>query len=457
MFGRALAFAGVLVLAVGTGSAGAATLSGHVRQGTEETDGTPFGPVLYKAAPGEVNRLTVREVGAGTVYRDPGAIIRVRGNCKSLGLHAARCPASEDTARVELGDGDDTARLRLEFGPTIFGGNGDDLIVGADGYDELHGDRGRDTIRGGGGGDEIHGGGGADRMLGGGGNDTLFDDRRSLPTSGDLFDGGPGSDTADYSRRAAGLNLDLARRPVNNSGEGDRIIRVENLGGGQGPDRIAGTSRRNLLDGGGGDDRISGRGGPDFLQGRKGDDKIFGGPGGDLIRGDEGEDFLQGGTGDDSIHGTDRFSGDGDVDREADVVLCGGGGADDFDGGPLDTLTGCELARPWDGAVAMRTQPQVAGDKATFIANCYPEAGDACGGTISLRSPEGVVFGSGPFALPDSDDLPEGQRTSTFTVTLTAEGQAALKSGTVVVVALRPDEATVYDVVTAGYRTFMKG
>jgi Ca2+-binding RTX toxin-like protein len=457
MLRKTVALAVVLVLAAGTASAGAATLTGKVRRGTEETDGTPFGGVLYRAAAGEANRLTVREVGGRTVFRDPGAVIRARGNCKSLGPHVARCPFSEDRARVKLGDRADRVRLRVEFGPAIFGGRGADRIVGGFGYDELHGDGGRDTIKGAGGGDELYGGGGSDKLLGGRDDDTLFDDRRDGPTSGDLFDGGPGGgDVIDYSKRTKALDLDLARSPVNNSKEGDQIVRVENVNGGQGPDRIAGTGRRDQLDGNGGDDRIIGRGGPDFLQGREGDDTILGGAGGDILRGDEGEDSLQGGDGGDSIHSTDRFSGDGDSDREPDAVRCGAG-SDDMDGGPRDTVTDCEFADLWDGALRMRVQPKVAGDEATFTARCNPEAGEACGGTISLKSPKGVTYGSGPFSLPDTSDRPEGKDTVSLSVTLTAEGQAALEAGSLVVVAVEPDEETVYDVVTAGYRTLMQG
>ena len=62
MLGRALACAAILVLGAGTASAGAATLTGKVRPGNEGNDGTPFGGVRYKAGPGEVNRLTVRDV-----------------------------------------------------------------------------------------------------------------------------------------------------------------------------------------------------------------------------------------------------------------------------------------------------------------------------------------------------------------------------------------------------------
>jgi Ca2+-binding RTX toxin-like protein len=449
MLGRALALAGVLVLAAGT-AADAATLTGKVRPGTEETDGTPFGPVRYRAAPGEVNRLTVREGRGRIVYRDPGAVIRTRGNCRSVSLHVARCPYSESSARVNLGNQADTARLRVDFAPNVIGGPGPDRIFGGTGFDTLKGKGGRDTIRGGGGGDEIYGGGGSDRMLGAGGDDILYDDRPDGPTSGDLFDGGAGKgDTVDYSKRTKALDLDFARSPVNSSREGDRIVRVENANGGDGPDRIAGTARRDILSGNGGDDRILGRGGPDYVEGRAGDDTVVGGGGGDILLGDEGKDALEGGDGNDTIHSTDRFAGGRNPDREPDAVRCGGG-SDNVDGGPRDTITGCEIASPWEGVLWMKVEPEVAGDQATFTTECHPEAGDACAGTISLKSPEGVVYGSGSFSLP------ENSKKATFSITLTAEGQAALAAGGVVVVSMRPDDDTVYDVRTAGYRTFMQ-
>jgi Ca2+-binding RTX toxin-like protein len=451
MLGRALAFAGVLVLATGAAAADAATLTGKVRPGNEETDGTPFGGVRYKAAPGELNRLTVREVAGRIVYRDAGAVIRVRGNCRSLGPHAARCPFSETQARVDLGDGADSARLRVEFAPVTLGGRGADRVVGGPGFDVLHGEGGEDTLRGGRGGDDLYGGGGSDRMLGTAGDDTLYDDRPDGPTSGDLFDGGAGSDTVDYSKRTKGLDLDLARRPVNSSSEGDRIVRVENATGGAGADRIAGTGRREVLEGNGGDDRINARGGFDTVYGGAGDDIILGGGTGDILRGDAGEDSLRGGGGNDSIESTDRFTGDANVDREADAVRCGAG-RDIMEGGPRDTIAGCEQTTPWNGVIWMEVKPAVAGDQATFTTTrCAPDGGgDACAGTISLKSPQGTVYGSGGFSVP------EASKSGIISVTLTADGRAALASGSVVVVTLRPDEETAFEVGARGYRTFMQ-
>ena len=63
----------------------------------------------------------------------------MRGNCKSLSAHSARCPYSETQARVKLGNRGDRVRLKLEYGPIIFGGTGNDRLVGGSSEDDLRG------------------------------------------------------------------------------------------------------------------------------------------------------------------------------------------------------------------------------------------------------------------------------------------------------------------------------
>ncbi|MFN3700683.1 MAG: Ig-like domain-containing protein [Alphaproteobacteria bacterium] len=69
----------------------------------------------------------------------------------------------------------------LDFGVTIFGGAGNDI---------LWGNAGNDTIFGGNGDDIIDGGPGNDMLYGGNGNDLIFGDEGD-----DLLNGGPGNDT----------------------------------------------------------------------------------------------------------------------------------------------------------------------------------------------------------------------------------------------------------------------
>ena len=84
----------------------------------------------------------------------------------------------------------------LDFGTTLIGAAGDDVIVGGDRADVLRGQAGDDALRGGPGGDVISGGAGSDRLTGEEGADRLL--------------GGPGLDTlegnqdADRALRRAG-------------------------------------------------------------------------------------------------------------------------------------------------------------------------------------------------------------------------------------------------------------
>jgi Ca2+-binding RTX toxin-like protein len=102
---------------------------------------------------------------------------------------------------------------------------------------------------------------------------------------GDSFDGGRGRDTISYEGRRAGVTLDLASAaPVAGTrGEHDTVRGVENALGGEGDDRLLGSSRPNELDGTRGDDRIVARGGADFIEGGTGRNVIVAGPGDDLI------------------------------------------------------------------------------------------------------------------------------------------------------------------------------
>lgn len=110
---------------------------------------------------------------------------------------------------------------------TIFGTNGDDVIVGTngsdvilafDGDDRISGLDGRDVICGGRGKDRIRGGLGPDRLFGGDNPDRLWGDKGT-----DMLDGGLGN---------------------------DRLI------GGGGPDELNGSNgRRDVLVGGGNEDR----------------------------------------------------------------------------------------------------------------------------------------------------------------------------------------------------------
>jgi len=127
--------------------------------------------------------------------------------------------------------------------------------------------------------------------------------------------------------------------------------------GGDGNDRLIGSSLSETLFGGAGDDRIDagagndtlyGDAGNDSLSGGDGDDQLFGGDGTDVLAGGFGVDKLDGGTGKDRLgggHDADTLFGD----RGADM-LSGGKGVDAMDGGKgrdrVYTEKGVDLVGP---------------------------------------------------------------------------------------------------------------
>ena len=83
----------------------------------------------------------------------------------------------------------------------------------------------------------------------------------TVDTGRDTFDGGAGSDTANYSAYSAALTVTLngaTAATVTGSGSttatSDTIVNVENFTGGAGNDTIVGDSNNNSIAGGGGND-----------------------------------------------------------------------------------------------------------------------------------------------------------------------------------------------------------
>ena len=220
----------------------------------------------------------------------------------------------------------------------------------------------------------MNGGLGSDTMRGGRGNDVLHGGiERPGGTTGygdDVFFGGPGVDTADYTGRPEELDLSIGDGvfadgvrygtsidgvPLPGTGEFDDIKDdIENLIGGSGNDYLTGNRGANWLSGGPGDDLLNGEGG-DYASGR---DVFSGGPGADKVTywfrstgvrlyrdglandGAVGEadnilmdvEFIQGGNGNDLLSGS---AGNDHLD--------GGSGNDTLLGlGGNDTLFGSE-------------------------------------------------------------------------------------------------------------------
>lgn len=78
---------------------------------------------------------------------------------------------------------------------TISAGLGNGTVWGLSGEDILYGDRGDDVLFGGAGDDTIIGGPGRDVIIAGGGDDTIVVEHDCMVKSGEVIDGGPGTDT----------------------------------------------------------------------------------------------------------------------------------------------------------------------------------------------------------------------------------------------------------------------
>ena len=209
---------------------------------------------------------------------------------------------------------------------TLSGGGGDDQLIGGAGNDILLGGDGSDVLVGGSGNDTLDGGSGIDsidysdrtsnisfflnrtanatvviggraedtlrnveNVTTGSGNDNLNGDLNSNILSGgagqdsirgglgnDILDGGEGIDTLDYSDKALGISVSLMDSGNSSTviigTESDVISNFENITGGSGNDRLAGSSGANTLIGGLGDDVLIGSGGADVLTGGVGKD-----------------------------------------------------------------------------------------------------------------------------------------------------------------------------------------
>jgi Ca2+-binding RTX toxin-like protein len=236
-----------------------------------------------------------------------------------------------DVENVIGGAGNDT--ITGSDGPnTLVGGDGMDTLSGLGGADFLDGGAKNDVLIGGDGPDTLDGGADGDKLFGEGGYDTL---RGGIGS--DQLDGGADGDTADYSKSAQAVFVDLSTGT--SSGEGaDTFKAVENAYGSNFADTLKGNSNPNTISGFGGNDTLIGFGGADHL---------FGADGDDVLRGEAGSDELNGGPGADTADYS-KATAAVVVDLSSYVGTATGGADNDWlslveniNGSPFaDTITG---------------------------------------------------------------------------------------------------------------------
>ncbi len=263
------------------------------------------------------------------------------------------------------GGGDDTLDGQLASGAvSLFGGDGNDIVIGSEAGD---------TLDGGSGSDRLYGLGGDDTMSGGAGNDLLEGSRDKETDSDRLVETVNGNATITNTKMKVGNDNDTLLRMeeieiTGNDGNNSLDASLYTLGrvilrGGEGNDTLSGgVLFGDELDGGAGDDLVksfvigtvtlsdtelvssdltdvltdveaaslTGSAGDDdidasnfslgnvSISGGAGDDVITGGSGADLLNGNAGNDEIRGGAGSDSLlggAGNDTLDGGDDNDR----------------------------------------------------------------------------------------------------------------------------------------------
>jgi hypothetical protein len=247
----------------------------------------------YSAEPGEQNRVTVAALDQKrSAFRvvDEGAVLTTGTGCTRVSEHEATCRGL-DWADLQLGDLNDSVRVRTNLASVVKAGPGDDTVVTAGGPDTLDG------------------GGGSDILTAGGKDDSVTDGDNPITGIGpDTIDGGPGHDRVDYANREAPVSVDLGvAGPQGEPGEGDSVTGFEDAGVASSGDRLIGTGGPNLLQAFGSHAIVRGRGGNDMLEAEW-----------------EGPDVLAGGPGNDSLRLSTMFV-DNDVKLVPDKISCGSG------------------------------------------------------------------------------------------------------------------------------------
>ena len=352
-----------------TGQTGlAADLSGVTISGIERITGFSGGLVLSAA---QLNGFAGTIDLSGDLAVSTTGAVNLAGATLRLDQIALNAGGNQITVAGNTGfDGQSVQ--------TILGGNGADTITVTGGTagafgPELFGGGGNDTISGGLNDDEITGGAGRDSMSGGGGNDRFVIDGLTDIQSGEIYDGGAGTDTLQafdietpFNLATAGLTL-TSIEAISGFGGGLSLTaaqlaaftaRVDVFGDitvtTAGTINLAGsivtTGRIFLSDlgntitltgrtetqsnfsgdvfGGNGSDTITVLGGSEYSG-----VGLFGGGGSDSITGSDADDTIRGGAGVDSING-----GGGDDrlivlagDLAAGETYNGGAGTDTLD------------------------------------------------------------------------------------------------------------------------------
>ena len=171
--------------------------------------------------------IIMGEGGNDLIWGGSGADVLLAG----AGNDVVQGDAGNDM--LDGGDGDDM----------LVAGAGNDVVMAAAGNDQLSGDDGNDVLSDGTGQDTVHGGAGSDYVA------------AAADAADDVYDGGDGRDTLDYSTATLSVTVDLGRGTANGQDIGHDLIEAfEEVLGGSGDDHIVAGSTSVSMTGGKGRD-----------------------------------------------------------------------------------------------------------------------------------------------------------------------------------------------------------
>ncbi|GLY15250.1 hypothetical protein Kisp01_22650 [Kineosporia sp. NBRC 101677] len=268
------------VMAAGTS---AVMFSGSAEAGSRPATVSIGNDLVFQAAPGQVNQLTITKSWAAP-EKDPGGY----GGGEYTYRLDDRVEIDTDEDECTYPDASDRTLVVCTF----VHGYGQD--PGEVGYFNL-GDK-NDTVKFVNPGDYYAN----DRVHLGAGNDTYTSNQKAQDAS--YIIGGAGRDTITTGEQIGDVSGILG-------GTGNDTIRTwgsygyAGVQGQDGNDTIYGGAGEQRLNGGAGDDVIRAGAGKDLVWGGPGQDLLYGGTGADEIYGNGGNDKLYGGPGSDTLSG----------------------------------------------------------------------------------------------------------------------------------------------------------
>jgi Ca2+-binding RTX toxin-like protein len=268
------------------GAARAATVTVHYGGGGEKAQYPTVATVTVAGTGGPDDlQVTVQPGAVDVVDALRPAVVAAGTPCAAIDEHHVHCVprGSSIDAIVRAGAGDD--RITVD-GALAEGGPGDDVLLGGAGPDRLSGGPGTDVVSGGAGDDQLIYGPGD---LG----------------SGEMADGGSGSDAVSVAGATTPVDVDLAAGQATWAGGRLALVSIEDAGADGPAATLLGDDGANWLwvaghgvvDGRGGDDRIADQAAgaeahaDATLRGGAGNDTLLWAPG-DAVDGGAGNDRL---------------------------------------------------------------------------------------------------------------------------------------------------------------------